>query len=130
MYHSERLRPEPWGQRPVDETTVDVRGGRHYLIAVRPPSTTRLWPVMKEEASEMRNPTASATSQGLPARPRSTELASGLLPRISSVECCNGVSIHPGTTRFARTAGAPSAATARQRANWACFEASYAGIPV
>src|SRR5262245_11528615 len=40
-----------------------------HHCAVKPPSTSRLWPVTKEDRSEQSQRTASATSLGVPIRP-------------------------------------------------------------
>jgi hypothetical protein len=66
------------GQRLVVKCVV-IDAGTYRPVAgqtwLRPPSISRLLPVMKVLWSEARNSTASATSSGRPIRPRGTWLA-------------------------------------------------------
>src|SRR5690606_5426025 len=78
--------------------------GVHESIhqTVQPPSTTRLWPVTKEAASERRNRTGPTISSLRPMRPSMVRW-----PRFATnsgwVDCTAGLGNGPGVTQLQRT---------------------------
>src|SRR5690606_20811256 len=123
--------PQPGGHR--DETgghalITDARqppaSGSGFRLSVRPPSTVSVAPVVNDDSSEARNATARAISCAVPARPSSVAgcacapVPAPSLPAPSLSASAPGVvrndsvSITPGATRFTRTSGASSTASA------------------
>src|SRR5579859_1391517 len=75
--------------------------------AVMPPSTTSVWPVMNELASDARNSTAAAMSSGCPNRPINCA-ASNCLAHSSLTDALSpGVSMMPGAMPLQRTPKRP-----------------------
>lgn len=83
---------------------------------VKPPSTTSVWPVMKEASSDAKNATAPEISAPLPIR-FSNEGGMSHVPFVLPEACAvASVAIHPGLTALTRI-GAASAAKERVNAS-------------
>src|SRR5215216_4068623 len=103
---------------------------RSQIDAVAPPSTMSAEPVTKDDSSDARNSTQSATSLGFPSRRigatsrYSVITTSGCSARSKNIRV-RGVSITPGQTQLARI---PRAATSRDRARVNCSTAPFDAV--